>query len=135
MADPKKRKIERGKHTMDNTTSDRKNPGPRLIEGMKDLVKTLENGTPLHERYTMKTVQLHLEPRDYGPQEVQVLRHKLRASQGVFAKLLGVSIKSVQAWEQGNNPPTPMARRLLDTIDENPEPWERKLREAAAQVL
>ena len=112
--------------------NDRKrSPGPKLVKSLRDLKNSLENGECLPERFTMRTVELHLEPREYGPDEVLKIRKQLRASQGVFAKLLGVSVKTLQAWEQGNNPPSPMARRLLDTIDENPKPWERKLRDAA----
>ncbi len=80
----------------------------------------------------MRTVELQLDPREYTPEEILKVRERLKASQGVFAKLLGVSIKTLQAWEQGNNPPPPIARRLLDTIEHDPEPWEKILREAAA---
>ncbi len=99
-------------------------PGPRLIKGMQGI---------LAGQYTMRTLELNLEPQEYGPEEVLRIREQLRASQGVFAKLLGVSIKTVQAWEQGNNPPPPMARRLLDTIGEDPVPWAEKLRKAAEE--
>ncbi len=109
----------------------KKSPGPALIRSLRGLHDALEKGESLPERFTMKTVELHLDPREYGPEEVQKVREQLRASQGVFAKLLGISIKTLQAWEQGNNPPTPMARRLLDTIQKDPEPWERMLREAS----
>lgn len=107
-------------------------PGPKLIRSLRGLHEALEKGECLPERFTMRTVELHLEPREYGPEEVLRIREMLKASQGVFAKLLGVSIKTLQAWEQGGNPPPPIARRLLDTIEDNPEPWQRKLREAAS---
>lgn len=107
-------------------------PGPRLIKSLSGLHRALENGESLSAKFTMRTVELQLEPREYGPEEVLKVREMLRASQGVFAKLLGVSIKTVQAWEQGGNPPPPMARRLLDTIEHDPQPWEKMLREAAA---
>ena len=106
-------------------------PGPKLIKSLKSLERSLENGECLPERYTMRTVELRLEPRENDSEQVRQNRESLRASQGVYAKLLGVSIKTVQAWEQGNNPPPPMARRLLDTINGNPQPWEKMLREAA----
>ena len=104
-------------------------PGPRLIKSLKSLHDSLQNGEGV-SKYTRRTVELQLNPREYGPDDVRKVRDLLRTSQGIFAKLLGVSIKTVQAWEQGNSPP-PMARRLLDTIEQNPEPWEKMLREAA----
>ena len=115
----------------DSVNRKKVSPGPRLLKSLGGLRDALQNGQSLSERYTMRTVELSLEPREYGPEEVQKVRQLLRASQGVFAKLLGVSVKAVQAWEQGNNPPPRMARRLLDTIECNPKPWEKMLREAA----
>lgn len=109
-------------------------PGPRLIKSLRALRDALQDGVSLPDKFTMRTVELHLEPREYGAEDVLKVRERLKASQSVFAKLLGVSIKTVQAWEQGNNPPPPMARRLLENIDENPLPWEQKLRDAAAPV-
>lgn len=106
-------------------------PGPELIRGLRGLRDALRDGESLPDRFTMRNVELELEPREYSPEDVVALRERFRASQGVFAKLLGVSIKTLQAWEQGGNPPTPMARRLLETIDQYPRPWEKLLRQAA----
>lgn len=105
--------------------------GERLIQSLSTLRDSLRAGECLPEKYTMRTVELHLMPREYGPEDVRHVRETLRASQGVFAKLLGVSIKTLQGWEQGNSPP-PMARRLLDTIHDNPQPWAEMLRKAAS---
>ncbi|QQS08668.1 MAG: transcriptional regulator [Phycisphaerales bacterium] len=107
-------------------------PGPMLIRGMRQLRDSLEAGN-VSDRFTMRTVEMILAPREYTPDEILKIRDSLRASQGVFAMLLGVSISTVQAWEQGANPPNPTARRLLDTIAEDPASWKQKLREAAAQ--
>ncbi len=107
-------------------------PGPALIRSLTGLRDTLKKDQPLAERFTLRTVELDLELREFTATEVVKVREQLRASQGIFAKLLGVSIKTVQAWEQGNNPPSPTARRLLETIEANPEPWAQRLRAAAA---
>jgi DNA-binding transcriptional regulator YiaG len=112
----------------------KRSPGPGLIKSMRVLRDSLQNGDCLPEQFTMRTVKLLLEPREFSAEEVQRVRTNLKASQGVFAKLLGVSIKTVQAWEQGGTPPPPMARRLLDTIQSDPAPWQEKLREAASVV-
>ena len=113
-------------------TSGRRSPGPELLESLTELEDALETSASIPSRFTMRTVEMNLEPREYDATEVRRIRDGLKASQGVFAKLLGVSIKTVQAWEHGNNPPTPTARRLLDIIDEDPKPWEHKLRASAA---
>lgn len=112
----------------------KKSPGRDLIRGLTDLRDAMQAGDNLPARFTMRTVELHLEPREYTPEEVRAIRDSLKASQGVFAKLLGISIKTLQAWEQGHNLPSPMARRLLDTIERDPAPWERILRESASSI-
>jgi putative transcriptional regulator len=42
-------------------------------------------------------------------------------SQGVFARTLNVSVKTVQSWEQGERKPSQAALRLLQLLDANPE--------------
>jgi DNA-binding transcriptional regulator YiaG len=51
-------------------------------------------------------------------------------SQAVFARLLAVNVKTVQAWEQGEQPPSGIARRLLDEINQHPSRWIAKLKKA-----
>lgn len=109
----------------------KRDPGPELVASLGDLLSTMQKGESLKQRYTMRTVELVLEPREFSPDAVRRLREKLRTSQGVFAKLLGVSIQTVQAWEQGNNPPSPMARRLLEAINRDTKPWSEMLKTAA----
>ena len=58
------------------------------------------------------------------------VRQTLEASQGVFAALLGVSVKSVQKWEQGEQTPGAMACRFMDEIAEDPEHFRRRLQES-----
>jgi DNA-binding XRE family transcriptional regulator len=75
----------------------------------------------------MRTVELDLDPRPWTPAQVRALRTRLKASQPVFARLVGANVKTIQAWEQGK-PPPPMARRLLDCIAKDLAPWEKILR-------
>ena len=44
----------------------------------------------------------------------------LRVSQAVFARLLNVSAKTVQSWEQGARQPSESARRLLQVFSVAP---------------
>jgi putative transcriptional regulator len=48
------------------------------------------------------------------------VRANLNASQAMFASFLCVSIKAVQAWEQGARRPQSTALRLLDIAKKNP---------------
>jgi len=48
-------------------------------------------------------------------------RAKLRLSQGKFAELLGISVKTLHNWEQGRRKPTGAARVLLRVVSRHPE--------------
>lgn len=49
------------------------------------------------------------------------IRHRLQLSQAAFAGLMGVSVRTVQDWEQGRRSPSGSARVLLRIADEHPE--------------
>ncbi|HEY2584452.1 MAG TPA: helix-turn-helix domain-containing protein, partial [Tepidisphaeraceae bacterium] len=67
---------------------------------------------------------------EYAARDVRALRESLHVSQAIFARLLGVSRILVQKWEAGDNIPSPMARRLMDSIKANPPAWLSAVREA-----
>lgn len=48
-------------------------------------------------------------------------RAKVGVSQNAFAKLLGVSLRTLQDWEQGRRQPTGAARTLLRVATQHPE--------------
>lgn len=49
------------------------------------------------------------------------IRERLGLSQSEFAALLGVSLRTVQNWEQGRRTPTGPAAMLLRVASRNPE--------------
>lgn len=59
-------------------------------------------------------------PPTYDAQRVRTLRTELGLSQPSFSRLLNVSPKTVQSWEQGARRPGQSAARLLQLI-ENPD--------------
>lgn len=48
-------------------------------------------------------------------------RSRVGVSQSVFAKLLGVSLRTLQDWEQGRRQPTGAAQTLLRVASQHPE--------------
>lgn len=48
-------------------------------------------------------------------------RAKVGVSQRVFAELLGVSLRTLQDWEQGRRRPTGAAQTLLRVASQHPE--------------
>jgi putative transcriptional regulator len=102
----------------------------RIIEGLRDFAESVRSGKSLTDRYTCKSVVVDLEPTTYGAKEVRATRKLLSASQAVFAKFLGVSVKTVRAWEQGMNAPQDVACRFMDEIRINPDQFRKRLRES-----
>jgi len=49
------------------------------------------------------------------------VRAKIGMSQSAFAKLLGVSVRTLQEWEQGRRKPSGAAQTLLTIAQRHPE--------------
>jgi putative transcriptional regulator len=103
----------------------------RMIQGLQEFVDTLKEKQPITEKFTCRVVELDLRPTPYNPEQVKNTRLLLNASQAVFARFLGVSVKTVRAWEQGINTPNDMACRFMDEIRLNPTYWMERLQKAA----
>lgn len=52
---------------------------------------------------------------------VATIRKQLNISQHAFAGLLGVSVRTIQEWEQGRREPSGPAQALLRIADRHPE--------------
>jgi putative transcriptional regulator len=53
--------------------------------------------------------------------DVKAIREHVGLSQSAFAALLGVSVRTLQDWEQGRRKPTGPARSLLRIAEKHPE--------------
>ena len=66
-----------------------------------------------------KTVTFVIEPvKKYSNEDIKQIRKKSGMTQAVFANYMGVSSKTVEAWELGRTHPTGPAYRLLHILDE-----------------
>ena len=54
------------------------------------------------------------------PEDVKAIRKKLKKSQSEFSRMIGVSVSTLQNWEQGRRRPEGPARALLKVASENP---------------
>ena len=59
--------------------------------------------------------------------DVRSIRHKLGKSQSEFALMIGVSVATLQNWEQGRRKPEGPAQALLKIAAENPVAVEQAL--------
>lgn len=55
------------------------------------------------------------------PDEVRAVRYKLRQTQADFATMIGVSITTLQAWEEGKHRPDGPAEALLRVAAKSPK--------------
>jgi putative transcriptional regulator len=57
----------------------------------------------------------------FNTEDIKQIRRKTGLSQVLFAGSLGVSPKTVEAWENGRNKPEGASRRLLEIVRDNPD--------------
>jgi putative transcriptional regulator len=64
----------------------------------------------------------------FKPADIKAVREKLNVSQSESALMIGVSVSTLQNWEQGRRRPEGPARALLKVAAENPEAVAEALR-------
>lgn len=52
--------------------------------------------------------------------DVKNIRKRMSMTQKQFSEAFGVSVKTVEAWENGRNRPNGVAMRLLEICEKNP---------------
>jgi putative transcriptional regulator len=93
----------------------RKPLAERLRTGLTEAVQFAKGES------TLRTVQVPAPPPQIAAKEVAFLRSKTGMSQAAFARVLNVSTKTVQSWEQGERKPSHAALRMLQVFRENPK--------------
>ncbi len=104
-------------------------PGKKIVDRLKRFSESLEENETITDKYTCRTIKLNLQPHDYTGQRVKETRKKLGVSQAIFAQFLGVSVSTVQDWEQDRKTPKDIACRIMDEICRDPEYWLNRLKE------
>lgn len=68
-----------------------------------------------------KKTTLSIQPLEsFTSTEIKEIRINTGLTQALFAKYMGVSVKTVEAWEAGRNHPDGAACRLLSITRQNP---------------
>jgi DNA-binding transcriptional regulator YiaG len=99
-----------------------------IIEALAEFRDALRDRVPLETKYTVRQVVMVVPPPPLAPADVRAIRESLGLSQPVFADFIGTSTSTVRSWEQGQKPPSPMARRFLGLIAADPPYWKTQLR-------
>jgi putative transcriptional regulator len=72
-------------------------------------------------KITARKTKLTIKPVDtFNNNDIKQIRQKTGLSQVMFAGTLGVSPKTVEAWENGRNKPEGASRRLLEIVRDDP---------------
>ena len=94
-------------------------------EAFGDLKEALEGALAFERggRGDLKVTRLQAPrpPKAMTPKDIARIRLKLNCSQAVFAMMLNISPKTVQAWEQGSREPGDAALKLLTIAKKHPE--------------
>ena len=91
--------------------------GEMVIESLKQA-NTYTKG---NINSTTKRIVVIAPPPVYTGGEIRSIRMGMMISQQAFANLLGVSKKTVEAWESGKSCPIGPARRLLALLEKDSE--------------
>ena len=84
--------------------------GQSIIQGLKEAIAFEKSGALAGARVR----QIAIKPLShYNNREIKRIRESLKLTQRSFALLMGVSIKTVEAWENGRNEPNGTAQRML----------------------
>ncbi len=89
-----------------------------LKDAMKDTL-AFERGKRRDLKVTR--IQAPRPPKAMSPRDITRIRERLNCSQSVFAMMLNISPRTVQAWEQGSREPGDAALKLLTIAKNHPE--------------
>ncbi|MBS1515497.1 MAG: type II toxin-antitoxin system MqsA family antitoxin [Bacteroidetes bacterium] len=88
-----------------------------IMRGLQEALEWSKN--PVGNPLKMSIRSLKPVP-DFKSVKVKKIRKKLALTQRRFADALGVSVKTVEAWEANRNKPNGTAQRFLYLLDKNP---------------
>jgi len=94
-----------------------------LIESIREAGEIRRGQRPPSRKFVFK------------PDDVRSIREKLQKSQSEFAQMIGVTISTLQNWEQGRREPQGPARALLVVASKAPEVVAKALASAARRGL
>ena len=91
-------------------------------EDFNKLVKSIKQAGEIR-RGKMKASRIF----EFEPADIKEIRNQLHKSQSEFAMMIGVSVSTLQNWEQGRRKPEGPARALLKIAAINPKALEEAL--------
>ena len=93
--------------------------GERIIKSLQSVID-FQNGDKTKCRVRNHEIPDFEPVQEFSKEEIKSIRLKVNLPQTCFAELLGVSSRSVEAWEAGKRKPTGAANRLFQLIEKEP---------------
>ena len=91
----------------------KKNVYESIMTGLNEAIEDSKSKEPIFKRH-----KVTIEPvKSYSSEDVKRIRRSTGMSITVFAGYIGVSNKTVEAWEAGTNHPSGAANRLLNMME------------------
>lgn len=85
--------------------------GDEIKQGLKEAIADVK-------KHNLRRNYIYIEPvKKYSSNEIKKIRNEVGLTQKLFAGYLGVSVKTIEAWEAGSNRPSGTACRLLSMIE------------------
>ena len=108
---------------MNATNKQQKKNQQMSDELFRDLMESLDQALRYShgEKINARVTVLPAPPAPMPREEIVKLRERFNCSQAIFARLLNVSVKTLQAWEQGLRVPSDAALKLLNIANKHPE--------------
>jgi putative transcriptional regulator len=94
-----------------------------------ELIESIKEAGKIH-RGEMKASREFV----FDPEDVRAIREKLHKSQSEFAHMIGVSVSTLQNWEQGRRQPHGPARALLVVASKAPAVVAKALSAATRRI-
>ena len=86
-----------------------------IMTGLNEALEDAQSSKTMLKRH-----KVTVEPvKVYKAEEIKKIRHSTGMSQKIFAGYMGVSDKTVEAWEAGTNHPSGSASRLLSMLEKD----------------
>ena len=81
----------------------------KLVKSVKQMGSIMRGEDVPHRKTVLTTI------------DVKALRERLDLTQAEFSRMIGVSIKTLQNWEQGRREPEGPAKALLRVVEKKPQ--------------
>lgn len=84
-----------------------------IMTGLNEAIEDANS-----EKKVLRRRVVTIEPvKEYEAKEIKAIRNQVGLSQRLFAGFMGVSNKTVEAWEKGTNKPSGAASRILNMME------------------